>query len=415
MDRLMIISDDLTGALDTGIQLVKKHVKIAVFADESTFSAAGCGAETVVINSDTRNASPEKAYSAIRRIVHEGRIAGIEYFYKKTDSALRGNVGSELQAVMDETGSDCLQFVPALPHMNRYTLNGIHYIDGVPAGESIFAQDRYSPVRHSAVADIIHEQSDLPVIGHSEPVSCGERGVHVYDARSEEDLAAIAAHLKKCGQYRLLAGCAGLAQYVPELLDLAGNASIELPLRKGLLVVCGSTNQVTKNQLEDAEANGFIRCTLQPRMTLDRDWIDTEECREFLDGCMEEFGRTGRLIIDTNDRETNETKRYAEEHGLKTEAIRTGIVTALGMILKRLLDRGMHCTLLLTGGDTLLGFMKQIGVSRLTPVQEAAPGVVISLLDYNGCSYPVITKSGGFGNRELLSELAEQTKKGEES
>ena len=415
MSRLMIIADDLTGALDTGIQLVKKHAETAVFADESTFSAAGCGAETVVINSDTRNAAPEAAYSVIRRIVHEGRMAGIEYFYKKTDSALRGNIGSELQAVMDETGSDCLQFVPALPHMNRYTLNGVHYIDGIPAGKSIFGQDSYSPVRHSAVADIIHEQSDMPVIVHTEPVSCGERGIQVYDAQSEEDLAAIAAHLKKCGQYRLLAGCSGMAQYVPELLDLAGNVSAELPLRKGLLVVCGSTNPVTVNQLEDAEAHGFIRRTLQPRMTLDRNWIDTEECREFLDACIRDFGRTGRLIIDTNDKEANGTKQYAEEHGLKTEEIRTGIVSALGMVLKRLLDSGVHCTLLLTGGDTLLGFLKQIGVNQLTPVREAAPGTVISLLDYNGCGYPVISKSGGFGNRELLSELAEQTQRGEES
>ena len=415
MSRLMIISDDFTGALDTGIQFVKKHVKTAVFADDSSFSADSCGAEAVVINSDTRNASSEKAYSVIRRIVREGRRVGIECFYKKTDSALRGNIGSELQAVMDESGTNCMQFVLALPHMNRYTLNGVHYIDGIPAGESIFAHDNYSPVRHSAVADIIHEQSDLPVIVHTGTESGDERGIHVYDARTEEDLAAIAAYLKQSGQYRLLAGCSGMAQYVPELLDLAGTASADLPLRKGLLVICGSTNQVTKKQLEYAEAHGMTRRTLSPRMTLDENWVNTEECSEYLDACMEEIDRTGNLIIDTNDKEAGETEKYASEHGLTAEKIRTGIASTLGILLRRLLDNGVRCTLLLTGGDTLLGFMRQIGASQLTPVREEAPGVVLSQLDYNGCSYPIITKSGGFGNSELFFELAERTEKGDES
>ena len=58
--------------------------------------------------------------------------------------------------------------------------------------------------------------------------------------------------------------------------------------------------------------------------------------------------------------------------------------------------------------------MKQIGAGQLTPIKEEAPGVVLSKLEYNGYDYPVITKSGGFGNRELLSELAERTDKGDE-
>ncbi len=410
----MIISDDVTGALDTGIQFVKNHVKTAVFTDDSQFSSGSCDAEAVVISSDTRNASSDAAYTAIRRIVHAGMDAGIEWFYKKTDSALRGNIGSELQAVMDETGADTVHFAPALPHMNRYTRNGVHYIDGVPAGESIFASDTYSPVKHSAVADIIHEQSAVPVTVHTGPEPGAEPGIHVYDATTNEDLSAVAAALKQQGSCRILAGCSGLAQFVPELLDLEGTASPELTLKKGLLVICGSTNQVTKDQLNDAKLRGFVRRTLNPHMTLEENWVKTSECRQYLDACRNDLNRTGRLIIDTNDRNPGETERYAREHGLSSEAVRTGISAALGILLKRMLDSGVRCTLLLTGGDTLLGFMKQIGAGQLTPIKEEAPGVVLSKLEYNGYDYPVITKSGGFGNRELLSELAERTDKGDE-
>ena len=410
----MIIADDFTGALDTGIQFVKNHVKTAVFADDRQFSAGSCAADAVVINSDTRNASSDEAYAVICRIVRAGMDAGIEYYYKKTDSALRGNIGSEIRAVMDETGADAVQFVPALPHMNRYTRNGVHYIDGVPAGESIFANDNYSPVRNSAVADIIHEQSAVPVFVHTGPEPGNEPGVHVYDAATNEDLSAVAAALKQQGSCRILAGCSGLAQFVPELLNMEGTAHLGLPLRKGLLVICGSTNQVTKDQLSDAEQHGFVRHTLTPHMTLDETWVRTNECRQYLDACRNDLNRTGRLMIDTNDQNPGETERYAHEHGLSAEAVRTRISAALGILLKRMLDSGVCCTLLLTGGDTLLGFMKQIGAGQLTPVKEEAPGVVLSKLEYNGYVYPVITKSGGFGNRELLSELAERTDKGDE-
>ena len=37
---------------------------------------------------------------------------------------------------------------------------------------------------------------------------------------------------------------------------------------------------------------------------------------------------------------------------------------------------------------------------------EVAPGVVLSRLGYQGKAYDVITKSGGFGERSLLTELA---------
>ena len=77
----MIIADDFTGALDTGIQFVKNHVKTAVFADDRQFSAGSCTADAVVINSDTRNASSEIV--GARRIPCRWVPASRDY-YKKT-------------------------------------------------------------------------------------------------------------------------------------------------------------------------------------------------------------------------------------------------------------------------------------------------------------------------------------------
>lgn len=62
----------------------------------------------------------------------------MQYIYKKTDSALRGNIGAELGALVAASGQKILPFVPAFPQMNRITKGGIHYIDGVPVTESSF-------------------------------------------------------------------------------------------------------------------------------------------------------------------------------------------------------------------------------------------------------------------------------------
>ena len=65
-------------------------------------------------------------------------------------------------------------------------------------------------------------------------------------------------------------------------------------------------------------------------------------------------------------------------------------------------------TLLLTGGDTLLQCMNSVGVRELEPACELERGVVLARFTYKGCTRHVITKSGGFGNRELLLELADR-------
>ena len=70
----------------------------------------------------------------IRSIAQRAVAAHIGCVYKKTDSALRGNIGAERSAVLDGSGEKCLSFIPALPGMNRITVGGVHYIDGVPVG-----------------------------------------------------------------------------------------------------------------------------------------------------------------------------------------------------------------------------------------------------------------------------------------
>ena len=117
-------------------------------------------------------------------------------------------------------------------------------------------------------------------------------------------------------------------------------------------------------------------------------------------------------IIESNDLGGNRpTAEYAEKLGIDLETLRVRIAGSLGYLVGEIFTSPSLGTLLLTGGDTLLQCMNCIGVRELEPLCELEKGVVLASFTYNGCTRHVITKSGGFGQESLLTDL---TKKLEE-
>ena len=128
MVKLLIIADDFTGALDTGVQFAAGGAETRVVTNvEYNFESAGEEVQVLVLDAETRHLKKEEAYEVVFRISRRAFESGVPYLYKKTDSALRGNVGAELKAVLDATGRPSIHFLPAFPRMNRNTRNGIHY------------------------------------------------------------------------------------------------------------------------------------------------------------------------------------------------------------------------------------------------------------------------------------------------
>ena len=66
---------------------------------------------------------------------------------------------------------------------------------------------------------------------------------------------------------------------------------------------------------------------------------------------------------------------------------------------------GLDHTLVTIGGDTLAGFMKKAGCRELTPVCELSNGVVCSELALDGRELQMVSKSGGFGEKNVLIDI----------
>ncbi len=385
--KLLIIADDMTGTLDTGIQFAKQGITVSVVTDpESLSGTIPRDCEVLAVNSSSRHLTPQQAYDAVYRIALMGKQAGIPYIYKKTDSVLRGNIGAELSAALQASEAECLAFVPSYPAMNRITKNGIHYVDEIPLSESIFGRDPFNPVKESDVAKLIGLQTEVPAHRLDEMTG---KGIIIADAGSDEDLHTVGIQLKQAGMLGVSAGCAGFAKFLPELLELKTEEQPAIPdPGNRLLVISGSLNPVTRLQLDEAEACCFRRVYLSKEQKLDAQHAQLPKINE------------PWMILDSLDSSESITADTADSN----EAIRSAISDNIGILVSRLLN-GYDGTVMIIGGDTLLASLKQLGCTQMKLLSEVFPGIVLSQINVNGTDRLLISKSGGFGTETLLKDL----------
>ena len=418
MLRLLMIADDFTGALDAGVQFAACGAVTRVITGQSVqLDALVQTCEVLVVDAQTRHIGARQAYAVVKAVVEQAKGWKIPHIYKKTDSALRGNIGAELTALLDGSGEGSLPFLPAFPQMQRKTLGGIHYIDGVPVEQSVFGQDPFEPVRHSAVAALIAEQSQVETSsvpadqqGAALPES---KGIWIFDGATQQDLEQTAQRLLEADKLHIMAGCAGFASVLPRLLKLGTGKPEPIPqLDPNFLVICGSVNPITLAQAERAEQAGFLRLRLAPEQKLDPQHWQTPQGQQELEQLRQELMSHPLRILDTNDKGGNQpTAQCAAQRGMDTEAVRQAVSGTIGYLVSQLFACPELGTLLVTGGDTLLQCMDYMGIHEIQPLRELDSGVVLSRFTYQGVTRYVISKSGGFGRENLFLELAERIRR----
>lgn len=413
MTQLLILADDFTGALDTGVQFASAGAVTRVITGQDvSLKAYTDNCEVLVVDAETRHLTAGEAFGIVERYTTQAVELGIPFIYKKTDSALRGNVGAELAAVLKASGESRLPFLPAFPQMARNTINAIHYIQGVPVSDSVFGKDPFEPVTCSDIRALLALQTGLPsvscpALGEGDPMpECD--GIWIFDASDVEDLRSTGKRLKQAGKLHILAGCAGFAAVLPELLELGAGKPQAIPsLGDNFTVICGSVNPITVAQVAYAERHGFSHKRLAPEQKLSSSYWQTPAGEEMLRTLYQMLEANPHRILDTNDPGSNqETADYAAKFGMGIQDIRKAVSSTIGYLVSRLFSHEALGTLLITGGDTLLQCMDYMGVHEIEPIGELDAGVVLSRFTYNGITRYVISKSGGFGKENLLTELA---------
>lgn len=380
MTRLVILADDLTGALDTGVQFAAAGVRTAVTVGDTP--PADC--TVAVCDLETRQLSPDEAYLRTKTAVENAVAAGTEYLYLKTDSGLRGQIGAELAAVQEMFPQ--VLFAPAYPENRRVTRNGIHYIDGIPVSQSLFGRDARTPVRYDRVSDVLRASRPLPVqelpVGSALPAApC----VLLADAVTDADLASWAESGLSRG-IRAYSGCAGMAKALQPRLSLPRENAVSAPTAAPLLTVCGSISPVSRAQLDYAREAGIPACRLR----------DTDP--EALAAALRTHGSAilASAFCDEDVADNDDCGETADTVAEKLAATAAELLRAVQPL-----------SLFVIGGDTLMALTRALPGCSIRPVREISSGVVLCELRTGERSITMVTKSGSFGEEDVIVRVGE--------
>ena len=413
MVKLLVIADDMTGALDTGVMFAAygANTKVIFKINHAIEWREYNAPEVLVINTESRHMNPNDAYHMVHRLAAEASMHSIPYIYKKCDSALRGNIGSELTAILDAKQCGSLYFVPAFPDMGRTTRGGIQYINELPVEKSVYADDPFEPIKHSYIPELIAMQSDVPVciIDPGDPLPSTQRQIVVMNSDTQDALQKAANQLAERKQLSMTAGCAGFARLLPHLLGIEQKSQLGNEMRGKLIVVCGSINPITGGQLEYAEQHGFRSIRMMPEQALAENYFDSVEgagtLKKWLSTCKNSYGcvvRTGGL-----DKQRDEMLQLALIKEISEETMRERITQNLGQFAAQVMRQERDAVLFVTGGDTLYGMLDALDCNELIPIREIVPGTVLSYCWVDGEKRLLLSKSGGFGNKDQIVRIAE--------
>jgi len=416
MPKVLAIADDLTGALDVGVQFGKDSIATYVAVEiDCDLAQLFQQFEVVAVNSATRHADSEIAAAVVRDLVEHGQTAGVEFFYKKTDSTLRGNIGAELDAMRTSAGIGRLAFAPASPRLGRTTVGGAQFVFGSLLGESAFASDPRSPVNESFISRIIQQQARVrtTVITRSQLEKANEttfekEGIYIFDSETEQDLKAVAQDLKRFSLLSVVAGPAAMASYYPRLLKFACVAPTQTAPRGPMLTLIGSVNPVSLEQAVHAQAHGFESLLFSAELLLAHDARNSPDAKQMVDRVAEILLLGKPVILQTarGQDDVEAVRESGERRGLFGSELCERICWNVARIVRQILEDSNASIINVFGGDTLLALARECEWRGFYPRRELLPGVVYA--QPNGAKQiHVISKPGGFGASDALVKIRE--------
>lgn len=400
MDKIGIIADDLTGGTTVGTLLARSNINTAVyFSAESIVDAED--KEAIVLTSDSRALDTDEAKFAVSTCMNELKEQGAKYFTKRIDTTLRGGIGHEIDAMLDLLPEDTIAvMVPAMPQSNRIVVGGYSVIDGTALSKTNVSNDVLTPVNESHVPTMIKKQSqnaigqiDLGTLlaGKNsfkrvlEEIKENQKRIIICDAISMDEIKMVAESIVELG-WNILAVDPG--PFTQELSIARGfgknkietqltTEEPELEVDGKILVVAGSATQNTKDQLtklNEFEQVEMISANPERLVDLRNSEKEIQKISQKVVDYLEDE-QTNVAIVETSiSHPVLDLKAVEKELNLnKGEAsinINKGLAKIVGSALQKADDvKGIY----LTGGDTMVITLKELGASGIELIDYVIP------------------------------------------
>ena len=153
--RLTEITDDLTGAADSGSYFTARGRKVRICTN-GRCSLEHETDEILTVNLSSRNTAQDKA-----RQLHADLLRRLEpggFYMKKIGTGFRGNDSYELDGLLDGWPDYNVFIVDNAPDLGTFTLYGNQYCEGEILPKSVYANDPIFPPTESYIPKILGKE-----------------------------------------------------------------------------------------------------------------------------------------------------------------------------------------------------------------------------------------------------------------
>lgn len=418
-----IIADDLTGANDTALQFHLRGCNTQIILDYNSLPDGMSHTLAWAVSTESRNTDSKTAREKVKAAT-ENLLKNfhVEYFYKKIDSTMRGNIAPEILSMLEVLGWDAAIILPAFPNEGRITVGGYHLLKGIPIERTELARDPHSPIYESYIPSILKKQleedeQDLvdsielktimrgagPILMRLNELIAAGKKLIIMDAVSIVDIEQIILAMEKSHYQILPCGSAGAAQalgniWLPEMKYQHINKTIpELPK----LIISGSSTELTASQIKRLSEDDDIDNTYFIELKLAD--ILQNKTNEIVERAVSNLRKDNIVIIHSshliNDNEALPQVLF------ENELTKTRFASMIGDYLAKLtklIVEDKEVILITVGGETSYKCCKAIGSQNIQLIDAVAPAIPLCI-DHK--AQWIVTKSGNLGNPNTLIEV----------
>ena len=435
-DVVAIIADDLTGANDTALQFKLSGTDTNILLKNEIAQTSQSSSQAWAISTESRNVSPDLAFEKVKKAA-ELMVEKInpDFFYKKIDSTVRGNIAIEVLALLEVLDWDCGLILPAFPQEGRTTVGGYHLLKGVPIERTEMARDPHSPITESHLPTLLNKQLgekfyDLvdtielktvldgagPVLLKLNELIAAGKKIIVADCVSTTDIEQITLAMQKSNYKILPVGTAATAKVLSsQWFNQNSKEQNEVfPVKLPVLpkfIVSGSATQITANQIDKLEQIEEYeeKCLF---IKLDSNTILNGVTEELVDRIVSKLRGDNIVLVHTSNlvKDFNGITADSIHDNITKSEFANMITNFLAELTHRVLEKAT-AILITLGGETSFKCADAIGANQLTLIDEVLPAIALSK---NVTSDQwIVTKSGNLGGVDTLVEILKYFEKHE--
>lgn len=409
------VADDVTGATDLAINLVKGGMRVVQFMCVPTQQQLkNLECDAVVVALKTRSLPAQQAVAQSVAAVDALRLGGCQRFYFKYcstfDSTTEGNIGPVAAAMLQRLDQQYAIVCPSFPAAGRTVYLGHLFVNGQLLSESGMQHHPLNPMTDSNIVRFLGQQTDLSVgLVTSPEVAAGpestadaiDRAVSqghqllVTDTCQDSDLATIAEAIVG---HQVVTGGSGIGRYLPEawrkrkLIGETVHAPVLPAIKGNSLIIAGSCSEMTQRQV----AYMTDRCK-SFRVDVDRLMQDFEFQISDFEAAVKEVGDQTLMVYSTA------AARYIEPIQKKygRAEVSEAVERFHGRAAKWLVEKIGFRKIIVAGGETSGSVTRELEIERLQIGPEICTGVpwTFTLSD---APIAVALKSGNFGGEDFF-------------